>query len=149
MEHIARVDGTAPTTPAEVCDPNSFLGKGMQMLTDAAKLIKDFGKNVMSHITSILGPIATWTKATLATLRENLSSILSSVASFVQGAIATFKTWVDAAEKALVDAMTMLKNKAFLNFLDFTNPCLKDSFKEVINMNNVDQVALEKARNTA
>lgn len=149
VSHIARVDGTAPENPTNACLQTSLIARGLKALTDSGKLILDFGKKISSAIGGVLGDIKDWTVDKLKMFGDAIKGVVSSIGNMVKDAMATFKGWVQDGLNALKQALTIARNKAFMNFLSFDDACIKESMKEVINMNNVDQAALDKARVTA
>lgn len=149
VSHIARVDGTAPSNPANACLPTSLISRGLKALTDAGKHLMATMKTITDAIASVLGPIAQWGLDMLKSLAGALKSVFASIGNMIKGAMDTFKGWVQDGIDALSSALKIARNKAFMNFLSFDDPCMKEAMKEVININNVDQAALDKARATA
>lgn len=151
LQHMARVDGSAARTSlaADVCHPDSLIRKGLKTLTDAGKLLKDTISSVTSTIGQVLGDIKDWTTAKLKEMSALVKSAIGAVTDKLKDAVDTFKGWVKEGADALKSAISVSKNKAFVNFMDATDPCTKDALKEVININNVDEEALARARTTA
>lgn len=153
VDHIARVDAPTgappPADPSVACSADSLIRRGLKAITDAGKLLLDTAKAIAKSIGDVLGPIAQWTADMLKALGGVIKNVLQAAGQLLKAAMTTFIGWVRDAADAVAKALKTALNKAFLAFFGATDACMKDHLKETININNVDQAALDKASMTA